>query len=219
MAAVAPFALGLTACSIPSGQGFKIGVPFRQQTQVNYCVPASILMWRLWDGLPAVSQGSIWSWLGGPPCTADEIPAGITHFTNTFDSYLDINLTPSATEREHMVARQIQSVGENGMPVIPVVRLSKDHVGVINGGKYHRDGAVNVWDFVYFHDPANFFGDEYFGASEWLDYFCNEFDSHCAQVVSFAATSGWLQSLQTYGASVEPYGGCSGLDGVRRRCE
>lgn len=202
-------ALSLVSCGIPVGSSFKLGVPFRQQEEFNYCVPASILMWRLYDGLPEITQSEIWNWLGGPPCTPDEVPAGVAHFTRAYDAYLDLEYIPTELERNYLIARQIMSVGESRVPVIAVVGVLQNHVGVIDGGKYHQSGSVNVWDFVYFHDPEYFFGDDYYSASEWIDFFCSDFSSYCAQILSSSASAGWFSNYATYGDSVEPYGGGS----------
>lgn len=141
-------------------------MPHRQQIQFNYCVPASILMWRLWDGLPEISQDTIWTWLGGPPCTPEEVPPGVNHFTNTYDAVLDEVYGPSTTEWEELFARQI-----------------------------------------------------YYTASEWLLAFCRAGESYCAQIISESATYGWYANYQTYGGSVDVYGGCTTYLGLRRRCD
>lgn len=95
-------------CTIPNNQEFKLGVPHVQQEEFNYCVPASILMWRLYDGLPAVSQEEIFDFIGGPPCTPDAVPAGVNHYTNVFDARLDLEDSTFLIDNiRDIVARQI----------------------------------------------------------------------------------------------------------------
>lgn len=205
IAVIAALTLWSVGCTIPENQEFKLGVPHVEQEQFNYCVPASILMWRLYDGLPAVSQDEIFNWLGGAPCTGDEIPAGVNHFTRTTDTFLDLETANNLGDNiRDIVARHITSVGESRIPVIALVRSTKNHVGVINGGKYHFDevSGLNVWDLVYFHDPAESFGDRLFTASQWLDFFCRETHPHCAQIVSSSAIIGWDANVVNYGNSV-----------------
>jgi hypothetical protein len=107
----------LAGCRLGSYEDYQLGVPYRQQEQYNYCVPASVLMWRLYDGLPAVSQTTIYNWLGGQACNPTGVPSALSHFTNTFDTYLDVVFSPSQLDREELVARQITA--EDGRtPVI-----------------------------------------------------------------------------------------------------
>lgn len=195
-------------CGIPEDQGFTRGIPFRQQIRSNYCVPASILMWRLYDGLPEISQHVIFEEMGGTPCTVDQVPAGVSQFTRTFDTFADIEFAPTEGDVKRIVARQITAVGESRFPAIAVVGLAKDHVGVLDGGKYRFDESsnLNVWETVYFHDPGESFGDREFGASQWLDFFCREGQFHCAQVVSSSSILGWDTNLNLYGSSITFYG-------------
>ena len=87
-----------------------------------------------------------------------------------------------------------------------VVGPSQNHVGIINGGQYHEDlEGRRVWDFVYFHDPARVANDRY-SAANWLNFFCREFQNHCAQVVSSSGIIGWDSYLQSFGSSVWYYG-------------
>lgn len=65
--------------------------------------------------------------------------------------------------------------------------------------------AVGCGDFVYFHDPARVANDRY-SAANWLNFFCREFQNHCAQVVSSSAIIGWDTYLQSFGSSVWYYG-------------
>jgi hypothetical protein len=161
-------------------------------------------MWRLYDSLPQISQATIFSWLGGAGCTADQVPSAVNYFTRTQDTFADIEYGPTQADIEGMVARQITSIDAR-VPVIVIVG-SKNHVGVVNGGGYHEEGSLKIWDFVYFHDPGLTYGDRYYPAADWLDFFCVEGDGHCAQIVSSSATQGWQYNLSTYGSSVQVYG-------------
>ena len=200
-------ALAFSGCTIPENQSFKLGVPHRQQLQFNYCVPASVLMWRLHDGLPEISQHVIFEGIGGTACTVDKVPAAVSQYTGTFDTFADVVFAPTEGQVAQIVARQITSVGESRVPTIAVVG-AKNHVGVLNGGKYHHDDPtnLNVWDLVYFHDPDETFGNLAFTGSQWLDFFCREGHGHCAQVVSSSAIIGWDANLGAFGNSISFYG-------------
>lgn len=91
---------------------------------------------------------------------------------------------------------------------MPVVGINRNHVGIINGGKYEDHGTYLEWEFVYFHDPDPAFGANLkFGASTWLNKFCPLSSSYCGQIISNTATTGWYANLQMYGDSVTLYGG------------
>src|SRR6185295_220648 len=95
----------------------------------------------------------IFSWMGGAGCATQPVVASaVNHFTLTSDAYWDHGGGANANE---LAARQIASMS-HGLPVIAVVDYN--HAGVLNGGKWHADDVVNVWDFVYFHDPDPAFG-------------------------------------------------------------
>lgn len=187
--------------TIDDGENVNLGIPYREQEEFNYCIPASIQMWRLHDDLPFVSQDAIFNWLGGPPCTAEDVPAGVNHFTNTNDAYLDVSFNPTATDRDEMIARQVTSY-DNARPAITVVYPTRDHVGVINRGKYDDEGAYWTWEWLRFHNPDPAYGGNYYyGAQDWIDEFCAPGFSHCAQIVSSSATAGWNPNQSTY----QPY--------------
>ena len=198
--------LALSGCNLSLYERYELGVPFEWQEQSDYCVPASVLMWRLFDGLPRVSQSSIYNWLGGRPCNALDVPSAVNHFTNTFDAYLDIEFSPSSDERDQLVARQIVAE-DRGTPVIAIVGPARNHVGVIDGGKYKKQqGSYYVWEFLFFHDPARGEG-LYYTSSDWMEEFCGGGFSHCGQILSNNAITGWTNYYATYRNSIFLYGG------------
>ena len=196
----------LAGCNIGASENYQLGVPYRQQERDDYCVPASVLMWRLYDGLPAVSQTTIYTWLGGHACNPTDVPPAVNHFTDTFDAYLDLVFSPSQLDREELVARQIRSEDQLS-PVIAIVGSARNHVGVINGGRYTRSGSYYEWDFLYFHDPKPFGENAYYSARQWMDVFCSSGYPYCGQILSSNATSGWQNYYATYGNSILLYGG------------
>jgi hypothetical protein len=163
-------------------------------------------MWRLYDGLPAVSQTTIYNWLGGHACNPTDVPSAVNHFTNTFDTYLDVVFSPSQLEREELVARQITSE-DRLSPVIAIVGSARNHVGVINGGSYTRQGSYYEWEFLYFHDPKPFGQNSYYTARQWMDFFCRTGYSYCGQILSVNASSGWQNYYASYGSNILLYGG------------
>ena len=202
-------AAGATAGCLPPN--YYLGVPYRSQEEFNYCVPASILMWRLYDGLPEVSQSTIFNTIGGAPCDGLDAANGVRIYTNSgYDAYFDHIYGPTQTQRDEMVSRQIVSE-DSDVPVMPVVYPSKNHVGIINGGKYEDKGSYWQWDFLYFHNPDPAYGaNYYYTAGAWLSDFCEPFDYDCGQVISDAATGPWSSYYSTYKDSVAVYGGGGG---------
>ena len=201
-------ALVCGAC-IPPDTGYMLGVPYRAQDRFNYCTPASVLMWRLYDGLPEISQTTIFNWMGGQGCTNQlRVRDAVNNFTATHDVYWD---NARSTEYRSMAARQATSI-DQGIPVIVVVRFN--HTGVLNGGKWHEDNVWDVWDFVYFHDPDPAYGANFrWVAGDWLDQFCPSNQTFCDQIISGSATAAWESNLQVYGGSVQVYGGSRGSIG------
>ena len=195
----------LLSCNLSLYETYELGVPFRWQDQNDYCVPASILMWRLYDGLSDIPQRDIYNYLGGRACNPTDVPSGVSRFTNTFDSYLDVVFSPSTLDREEMIARQITSE-DRSVPVIAIVGSARNHVGVVNGGKHSRQGTYYQWDFLYFHDPAEGEG-LYYTSSRWLDFFCSRSYSFCGQIISAGATAGWKDYFASFRNSVLLYGG------------
>jgi hypothetical protein len=200
------FSTLLSGCRLGSYEDYRLGVPYRQQEQDDYCVPASVLMWRLYDGLPAVSQTTIYNWLGGQACNPTDVPSAVSYFTNTFDTYLDIVFSPSQLDREELVARQI-TAEDRQTPVIAIVGSARDHVGVINGGRYTKQGSYYEWEFLYFHDPKPGGQNSYYSARQWMDFFCRTGYGYCGQILSASAASGWQNYYSSYGDSVLLYGG------------
>lgn len=189
---------------------YKLGVPYRAQAQFNYCVPASIQMWRLYDGLSNVSQTTIFNTIGGAPCDPTDAAFGVGYYTNSgSDAHFDHEFTPTIGERDQMISRQITSI-DTGIPVMALVR-NQTHVGIVNGGKYEDHGSYLEWEFLYFHDPDPAFGQDYrYSGGDWLDEFCSASASYCGQIVSTSATAAWSPNLSAFGDSVAVYGGGGG---------
>ncbi len=164
-------------------------------------------MWRLYDGLPEISQATIYTWLGGRACQPDDVPPAISHFTNTFDSYLDLVYNPTQAQIDQMVARQITSI-DRRTPVIPIVYPARNHVGVVNGGKYtNQGGGYYRWEYLYFHNPDPAVGaNDYYTASRWLREFCDFSYPYCGQVISARAIVNWQSNYVSYGGKVTIYG-------------
>lgn len=190
----------LTGCIQPD-VGSRLSIPYRSQEQFNYCTCASVLMWRLADGYPAVTQTAIYNWMNGFTNQL-KVRDAVNYFTATHDAYWD---NPRSTDYKAMAARQITAF-DRGTPSIVVVRY--DHTGVVNGGQWHQDGSFKIWDFVYFHDPDPSYGANFrWAGSDWLDQFCPSSQTYCDQIVSSYATSNWQANLTEYGPSVRVYGG------------
>src|SRR5215831_15393842 len=104
-----------TSCQFGAPAGFRLGVPYVQQGQPNYCTAASVLMWRLYLGRTGITQVDIFNW-EGPGCTTIvRVVQAVVYFTG-IDAYWDNDTDPNYYK---LVSRQIASVS-NGQPVIPV---------------------------------------------------------------------------------------------------
>ena len=203
---------GLLVLSLSVGCGFishdsdgKLGVPYYQQEEYNYCVPASIKMWRAYDGLPSVSQTTIWNTLGGPPCSGSTAAFGVSIYTNTgSDAYLD---TVYPSSKNAFLSREITSI-DHYVPVMVVVGAARNHVGIINGGSYVQQGSTGLysWQYVFFHDPG--IGPNiYYTSDDWILDTCASYFSVCGQVISDIASYAWSSNYQTWGSSTTTYGG------------
>lgn len=200
----------VASCNWWGPGGARLGVPYRTQplTPSDYCTAASVLMWRLWGGLPEISQSVIYNFEGGHGnTTIAQVAIAVRYFTPSTDAYWDQDVDSNYYQ---MISRQAASIN-NGVPVLPAVRFN--HAGIIDGGSYHQDGAYYVWDFVYFNDPDPNVGgpDLYLGATDWIQNFCPAGQGFCDQVVAGSATAGWEQDLSNYGPQVRVSGG--GRDG------
>ena len=189
-------------CSISGSPSNKLGVPYRSQDQGFYCGPASILMWRLYDGLPSISQSTIANYIGCSPSSgvsAQGIADGVNHFTYTNDTFWDLpgGQGDPDTVRAEFFSRQITSI-DLGIPVIAIVEGGL-HAGVVNGGKWHTNSSgTYVWDYVYFHDPDPNFGgaDIYWGANSWMESYVS------SQVISTSAALSAPSNFTNYGDEV-----------------
>lgn len=195
---------------IADSSDVKLGVPYRAQDPNSFdCGPASVLMWRLYDGKSEISQQTIGSWMGGTGCGSSQqsIVAAVNHFTATSDAFWDLT---SELDYQEFFSRQITSI-DNGVPVIPIL-YGGLHAAVINGGKWHENADADYqWDYVYLHDPLTRSNDQY-SADLWRDTNCPS-GSPCEQIASQGASGAWSSNLQTYGGDVVLGGGGGGRGG------
>jgi len=204
-------AVPLTACgAVGTTNDVKLGVPYVAQDPASFdCGPASVLMWRLYDGRSRITQQEIGDYMGGTSCgvTADAIARAVNYFTWTTDAYVDL---AGDIEYEKFLSRQITSI-DNSVPVIALIHGGL-HAGVVNGGKWHDlQSGYHQWDYVYFHDPLTVAND-YYSGDAWKDTNCPP-SSACEQVVSVSASGAWSSNLSTYGSHVVLGGGGGGRDG------
>jgi len=201
----------LLLCSFACGGLFQgtgaptLGVPYRAQEQFNYCVPASIAMWRAYDGVPEMSQTQIWNALGGPPCTGLDAAFGVRQFTSSgIDAFLN---TTSPSQRDEFFGRQMTSI-DSRVPVMVIVSSFRNHVGIINGGSYYLTGSTEryTWNTVLFHDPG-IGPDQEFDSAGWIAYTCDPSFGYCGQIISDGATFAWDFHVQAYGSSIDLYDG------------
>lgn len=202
-------ALLLPACRIARDNSVRLGVPYRSQAPGSFdCGPASVLMWRLYDGLPEISQQTIGNWMGGTSCgvTQQALADAVNHFTLTRDAFYDL---AADIDFREFLSRQITSI-DNEIPVIAVI-YGGLHAGVVNGGAWHDNSAgQHQWDYVYFHDPDVGANDYYTGDS-WKDVSCPS-GATCQQIISLSGSGGWSDNLNIHGGSVVLGGGGGGIE-------
>lgn len=191
-----------TSCRITSGCGGNCGnldlhVPFVFDEDFFLCVPSSILMWRLYDGLPTTSKigiansvGCNWQYVG---CTTQEAVSGVRLFTVTGrDAYLDDygGIGDPDTLLAEYASREITSM-VNGVPVLGIVN-GASHAVVITSGNYTtRSDGLKQWDWVYVNDPSDSPGYTKYSAGAWLNI-------SVYHVISNTAKNGWQGNFSTW---------------------
>lgn len=189
-------------CYTPPPPDTSLGVPFRTQPQWDYCGAASVLMWRLYNGMGEVSQDSIYTWMGGSGAgvSPQAIANGASFWANVYDATVDWGAEEPIEYQREFFARQISSINNN-TPVIAIVD-GGFHAGVINGGTWHEDSAtgMNVWNDVKFHDPKGY-ANRYFSSAAWQSFSVAGYNTY-TQIVSNGATYGWQTDYADYGDTV-----------------
>jgi hypothetical protein len=166
-----------------------IQIPWIQQEQFYYCVPASIQMWALFDNPQfRVSQSTIASYVGttspnGTP--AANVAPGVNFYTATKDASLrDAFLTSQA----QFGSMQVTSIN-NRRPFLGV--FNQQHVVVVSGGSWHSSNGWNIWDTVIYQDPASG-ADQELDGSTWQD-------NITAMVIGASATADAQANFEQYG--------------------
>ena len=147
----------LAGCGLSLYERYELRVPFRYQERNDYCAPASVLMWRLYDGLSPVSQTTIYNWVGRRACLATEVPSAVNHFTNTSDAYLDIVFNPSDRNVEDLIARQITAEEQ---PVYDALKENRLRVQIVRVENWDlsRCGSIRpvpYYNLLRFYDPVS----------------------------------------------------------------
>jgi hypothetical protein len=199
--AAAALALGIDGCH-QTETDWQLAVPWIMQETPNWCAPACIEMWILYDHSPDPGQEAIWDWILHWPMV-DRIAMAVNYYTTLEDVWADALDARAPIETNGWFARQVTSIA-NGQPVI-VGEPIEGHAVVAKGGKWHHDTqwGMRIWDYVYVNDP-------------WYQPFNNQimFDrwqrltdcicplGYCEQVISGGATAGWESYLSTYGPEI-----------------
>ncbi len=204
-----PVLLFPRTCTVGLGGGtpdspgeVKLGVPYVTQQNNYACGPASILMWALYDGRTNVTQAQIAQYVGCSTTSGtllSRLVPGVQAFTDATDAVLE-----QAGSSSIFYARQIASIAAHD-PALCVVNAGT-HTGILDGGHWHStDSGLNVWAYVYFHDPQ-VGPDQKFDAAIWtglVNY----------HVVSASAAATGQEGLATYGPSVRLRGSDGSISG------
>jgi hypothetical protein len=202
--------VGIAGAGCTISTKFKLNVPFERQLEAGFCVPASIMMWRRYHGLPTgPSQYSIANALGthwAHGTHPSRIEDGVRSYTLADDAYLDVS--PSSMDaRPEFFARQITSFDERE-PVLAIVE-SGYHAGIVNGGGWSMTSdGYRQWDYVYFHDPDKTDGapNKYWVSGDWIRYMCPNLYTTCSQVISASAVAAWQWNLYSVGDEIKVRG-------------
>lgn len=189
----------------PSSPGeVVLGVPYVMQQGAYDCGPAAILMWALYEGRTNLTQAQIAQYIGCSPTSGtpiDRLAPGVRTFTSATDAVLE---SASTSQRSLFFARQISSIAARD-PVLGVVNAAT-HAGIIDGGLWHlTDSGLEVWDYVYFHDPL-IQADLKFVAGDWIGIV----NYH---VISDSAAATAQGGLDAYGPDVRLRGSDGGVGG------
>lgn len=186
------------------GAGTHLGVPFIAQSSQFNCGPASIQMWAWYNGNRSLTQQEIANYIGCSPTsgtTTDALVRGAQHY-DAADAYADY---PGGLNfgRDQFDSQEITSVNIT-TPLIGLVNGGL-HAGVVDGGSWHQSGSLNVWDFVYFHDPL-------VGADQ--QYVAGDWDALVSgHIISRGAAAGFSSNLSTYGPNTIRRGAGGGAGG------
>jgi hypothetical protein len=201
----------LAGCRIAfSPEGIQLDVPFEQQLPIawDYCGPANVLMWRLYEGYPWTSQETIYATMGigGQGTSPPVIASAVASWANISQASYEVQSCDGGPfdKRELIAARQITSI-DGEAPVIVIVD-GGFHAVMVTGGDWHHDSStgLDVWDFTYIHDPQATSGHRYYSAGHWIDWFT--FGYTCEQVFDGAVVGNTGYNLNTYGGNVVAYG-------------
>lgn len=211
LALLSPLALILSACGIwSSPSGVLLDVDFRQQLpdSWDYCGPANVLMWRLYNGYSEVSQHQIYNsmGIGGQGTSPEKLAEAAWSWANVLQATFErVSCDGGAfDQREIIAARQITSI-DNDTPMIVIVD-GGFHAVLAIGGDWHHDSSsgLDVWDVTYVHDPRLTHGEVHYGAGSWIDWYAAGFT--CEQVFDEGAVGNTGYNLETYGDNVVVYG-------------
>ena len=193
------------SCSVGFGGGNSNGtsgspalaVPWVGQENSEYCGPASILMWALYDGVSGLTQTAIGTHIGtsvSSGSSPSQIVAGVDYFTR---SGRDAGLAyrgGTTDEQGVYYSQEVTSIN-SGTPFVAFI-FGATHAGVASGGSWHYDDSsgLYVWDSVTLQDPIAGPGITYI-AGQWTD-------EDVGHVMSASASAQASYNYDTYGGSV-----------------
>jgi Peptidase_C39 like family len=196
--------LVMKSCSVGFGGGSNttsgspaLAVPWVGQENSEYCGPASILMWALYDGVTGLTQTQIGNHIGTSLATGSsqsQIAAGVDYYTR---SGRDAGLSyPAGTTDEIGLyySQEVTSIN-SGVPFIAFI-IGARHAGVARGGSWNYDDSsgLYVWDSVIFQDPISGSDQVYF-AGQWTS-------EDVTHIISNSASQQAAYNYDTYGGRI-----------------
>lgn len=192
------------SCTVGFGGGSNttsgspaLAVPWVSQENIQYCGPASILMWALYDGVSGLTQTSIGNHIGtslSSGSSREQIVAGVDYYTRSGrDAVLDFACC-TTDEVGVYHSQEVTSIN-SGVPFIAFINGS-NHAGVARGGSWNYDdnAALYVWDSVIFQDPITGPDQVYF-AGQWTS-------ENVTHIISSSASSEASHNYDTYGGRI-----------------
>jgi hypothetical protein len=185
-----------------------LNVPWIAQVNSEYCGPASILMWALYDHVSNLTQDQIGSYIGASP-TSGSSPTGILNGVHYFTiSGRDAGIDYPGGSSDQIAlyySDEVTSINSQ-VPFIALIG-GATHAGVASGGSWHHDDSSGyyVWDSVIFQDPIVGPNQPYI-AGQWTSEDITHF-------VSLSASAGSNANLNTYGGQVALRGSRGRING------
>ncbi len=209
MLRLGPLIIGLAllhGCNLTQHRDNRLGVPFRTQEQMDYCTAACIQMWQAYNGLPETPQQVIYAFYGGSGGSKNMQASAVNYYAfgggGDVAYMMEFADIPHETEEDmfrRSCAKEISSIDAE-FPVIALIH-SGLHATVLDGGHWHIEGDMYMWDSLYVNDPSHFSPGDYYDPIAWRSLLDGG-RGLAEHFMSSSACGNWLSNYGAYGGSV-----------------